>query len=56
MDGAITLTPEQAATIRRALLMSLERANDLEHEMLIVEGYRLLHPTTPPASVNGGQS
>jgi hypothetical protein len=42
MDVTITLTPQQAAQIRRALLLSLERANDLELEAAVHAAYQLL--------------
>jgi hypothetical protein len=52
-DGpTILLSPKDAAQIRLALMMALDRANDVELEQMVRAAHHLLHTwaTTPAAS------
>jgi hypothetical protein len=52
-DGpTIRLSPKDAEQIRLALMMALERTNDVEFEQMVRAAYQLLHTwaTTPAAS------
>jgi hypothetical protein len=49
MSGTITLTPQQVAMIRRALLMALWRNDDAELEAAVHAAYQLLHQWPMPA-------
>ena len=53
--GSIVLSPKDSAQVQLALIMSIERANDVELEEMVRAAYQLLHrwATTPPASGNG---
>jgi hypothetical protein len=57
-DGpTILLSPKDAAQIRLALMMALDRANDVEFEQMVRAAYQLLHTwaMTPAASRDGGE-
>jgi hypothetical protein len=49
--GSIVVSPKDAAKIRLALMMALERANDLELEAMVRAAYQLLH-TGPKAAAS----